>query len=216
MNEINFLDMVSGLNSSKKTEMSDGFYSCAVIGAVTHMTAYEDSEPKPKTRLILQCFDDAGNVTHLQSPSYSISLHEKSTTRKMLESFLKVSDPSLIGQKLTEIGVVKEGKFSFANFIGIQCQASVAMVPNKRDTSKVYAQVSQIYPAKAKNLHEIKTDVKIPNFFIEGAIEYKLMDGVGVFEPKDRGTPVEKERSPEVTAGSTKSFIDELNVDIDA
>ena len=197
MNEmgISFEDLMNaGQGGSKFAPVfEDGLYLATVIGVVRAEHTFEDPTGPAKTKikdsLIYQVYDSNDVCQVLKGSGYTMSLNDKSATYKLLSGIVKETEPVKIGEKLKAMGIIKEGQFSFCNFIGRSFQLMVQTVPSKN--GKMYPRITNVLPAKANQKFELKMDMKVPQFFVEDAITYQLMDGISVFEKKAVGADAE-------------------------
>lgn len=180
MDFTSMIDGASGKGGSKAV-FSDGAYVAQVIGVTREEVDFE-GVTKTKDFLICQAFDDNGVAQSLKTQGFVPSLHEKSSCFKLLSALTKETDLVKMGAKLTNMGIIKANQFSFENFIGLNIQIIVTMSSSK--SGKVYPKITSILPVRANQSHELKIEAKLPWFFIDKAITYKLMDGIEVFQAK--------------------------------
>lgn len=184
---ISFDDLMNAGSGNKfAPEFSDGLYTGMVIGATREDVDY-DGTIKTKDFMIVQLFDDNGVAQTLKTGGYVPSLNDKSSCYKLLSGLTKEQDPIKMKDKLVAMGLIVDGQFSFANFLGKSYNFMITMTPTK--AGKLYPKITSIMLTKANQSHEFKPDVKVPWFFVEDAKVKCLMEGVEVFTKKSEDKP---------------------------
>lgn len=114
----------------------------AVIVAIEDLgllpNQFRGGELQQKIRVVFQLAEtrDDGH-RFMVSKRYTLSLHEKATLRKDIES--------LLGRKLKPADLKGEG-FDVETLVGKNCLISITHSPSKQDPTKTFANISTITP----------------------------------------------------------------------
>ena len=154
-----------------------GIYSAIIVASVDAVDTF-DSVSKDVTNLLFQFTEeiDGGKpkVHYVKSAGLTPSLHEKAGFFKFLTGWLKIKDPKALLTALTAAKIIENGELDFEKFVGRRMDI---MIGNKTSgKGKEYAKIMDYMPLKNKALALIPG--KIPDFYIEGAKGYKIIDGV--------------------------------------
>lgn len=171
--------------------LDDGMYPATIVGYSINESTFQQPDGSTNTsigaKLIYQILDDNGKTTHVQGVAMKASLHEKATLRKMLSTWLKSNDIKGIVDALVNAKIVVEEKFTWDGFIGRTPTLMINMTAGKTNPAKMYPQIKSVIPSKVSAQHAFIPS-EIPWFMIDGALEYKLMDGITVAPKRTAST----------------------------
>lgn len=112
---------------------------------------FKGGELQHKVRIVFQLGDDEkrdDGKRHIVSRQFSLSLHEKATLRRMLESWR--------GRKFTDADMKGDG-FDLETLIGANALLSITHGTSQTDPTKVFANIDTISPL-LKGMTKLKAD----------------------------------------------------------
>lgn len=154
------------------TPATPGAYSAIIVASIDSVDEFEGNK-KNVTKLIFQITED-DKVHLVRSAGFVPSLHEKSGFFKFLSGWLKTKDIGAIKAALEKAKVIEEGVLDFEKFVGKRCDVLISNKTSKN--GKEYAAIESYMPLKNKELKLVPG--KIPTFYIEDALSYKLAEGM--------------------------------------
>ena len=187
--------------SVSKFLLEEGVYDAVVRGYVIKQHTFEGEDHGPKIQLIWQLADGEGMVHTLLGKRWKMSADERSVFRKEVSKWFNKTEWSTIVDILKKGGILvadAEGAhFEIDKFIGKKGKLMVNQVTSKK--GKTFNDIVSISPA-SKTPKAVAND-DVPAWMLEGALDYKLGEGIGI-RAKEEGEAPAEEKSKATTASN--------------
>lgn len=194
LNEEELAAFESGETTSKFL-LEEGVYDAVVRGYTIKPHVFEGDDHGPKVQLIWQLADAEGLVHTLLGKRWKLCADERSVFRKEVSKWFNKTEWSTIVDILKKGGILvadAEGAhFEIDKFIGKKGKLMVNQVTSKK--GKTFNDIVSISPA-SKNAKEIAND-DVPAWMLEGALDYKLGEGIGIRAKEESSEPAEQPKA---------------------
>ena len=171
--------------TTSKFLLEEGVYDAVVRGYVIKPHVFEGDDHGPKVQLIWQLADGEGLVHTLLGKRWKLCADERSVFRKEVAKWFNKTDWPTIVDILKKGGILvadAEGAhFDISKFIGKKGKLMVNQVTSKK--GKTFNDIVSISPA-SKTAKDVAND-DVPAWMLEGALDYKLADGVAIRAKED-------------------------------
>lgn len=165
--------------------LEEGFYEAVASAVVVRTLEVVGKDPKQVLEIVWQIVDGE-EVHYIRGKSLTSLLmnNDKSNFYTMMKGIAKLTgtnDPN-IGKKLIALKVVREGKITARNLIGLSCRVSITNETN--DKNKTYARIVSYSPSKLDD-NTVKAG-NIPEGVLnwDGASQFVVADGLKVIPKK--------------------------------
>lgn len=154
------------------TPATPGAYDSIIIASIDSVSEFEGKK-KNVTQFLFQITED--ETQHIvRSAGFVPSLHEKSGFLKFLSGWFKTKDVGAIKAALEKVGIIADGELDMEKFVGRKCGLLISNKVSK--AGKDYAAIESYMPIKNKEIKLIPG--KIPAFYLEGTLGYKVIEGM--------------------------------------
>ena len=175
----------SAFSDDGKFSIEPGMYTAVCVGFGAFKHIYDGKDMGTVFNLFWQVQNKGGNVINLRGNRWKISSNEKANFRKDLANWFGIpaSDWAKIVDLLKKKKVFnpKVPKINMAAFIG--AKATLMVTTQAAKNGKSYLNIVSISKADP-NVQVPVAD--IPQWLIKDALDYKLMDGVSITQPKKK------------------------------
>lgn len=178
--------------TTSKFLLEEGVYDAVVRGYVIKPHVFEGDDHGPKVQLIWQLADGEGLVHTLLGKRWKLCADERSVFRKEVAKWFNKTDWPTIVDILKKgcilVADTEGAHFDISKFIGKKGKLMVNQVTSKK--GKTFNDIVSISPA-SKNAKEIAND-DVPAWMLEGALDYKLGEGIGIRAKEEGEAPAEE------------------------